>query len=318
MKKLLALLLAVVMVCSLVACGTSDTEEPSSSASTGNDAADTAEDANGSDTAENAATDSETEADTSAEADAAGEADAESDMAYVQNKGTLVVGITNFAPMDYQEGDSDEWIGFDADMAKLFAEYLGVDVEFIEINWDYKIMELDGKSIDCVWNGMTLTDEVTSAMSTSVPYCLNAQVLVVPADKASDFEGLTSLEGLNVAVESGSAGEDAALALGATTVPVQAQSNTLFEVSSGTSDAAVIDLLMAGAMIGEGTSYADLTYTLNLNEAQGLESEEYGVGFRQGSDLTDAFNTFWAEKVADGTVLEVATTYGLQESVILD
>ena len=318
MKKLLALLLAVVMVCSLVACGTSDTEEPSSSASTGNDAADTAEDANGSDTAENAATERETEADTSAEADAAGEAHAASDMAYVQNKGTLVVGITNFAPMDYQEGDSDEWIGFDADMAKLFAESLGVTAEFQEITWDYKVEELNSKAIDVVWNGMTLNDEVMAAMGTSVPYCLNAQVLVVKADRAAEFEGLTSLEGLTVAVESGSAGEDAAEALGATTVPVQAQANALMEVSAGTSDAAVIDLLMAGAMIGEGTSYADLTYTLNLNEAQGLDSEEYGVGFRMGSDLVETFNAFWAEKVADGTVLEVATTYGLQESVILD
>ena len=98
----------------------------------------------------------------------------------------------------------------------------------------------------------------------------------------------------------------------------QAQANTLMEVSAGTSDAAVIDLLMAGAMIGEGTSYADLTFTLNLNDAQGLPSEEYGVGFRKGSDLVDAFNTFWAEKVADGTVLELATTYGVQDAVILE
>ena len=160
------------------------------------------------------------------------------------------------------------------------------------------------QAIDCVWNGMTLNDEVKAAMGTSVPYCLNAQVLVVPADRAADFEGLTSLEGFNVAVESGSAGEDAAEALGAAAVPVQAQANALMEVAAGTSDAAVIDLLMAGAMIGEGTSYADLTYTMNLNDAQGLDSEAYGVGFRQGSDLVDAFNTFWAEKVSDGTVLE--------------
>ena len=247
----------------------------------------------------------------------AGNDAAESDLQYVKDKGTLVVGITNFEPMDYQD-ENGEWIGFDADMAKEFAESLGVNVEFSEINWDYKVMELEAKNIDCVWNGMTINDEVKAAMSVSDPYCLNAQVLVVPADKAGDFEDLTSLEGLNVAVESGSAGEDAAAALGATTVPVQKQSDTLMEVTSGTSDAAVIDLLMAGAMIGEGTNYADLTFTMNLNEAQGLDSEEYGVGFRQGSDLTEAFNDFLAEKVADGTVLEVATTYGLQDAVILE
>ena len=242
----------------------------------------------------------------------------ESDLAYIQDKGTLVVGITDFAPMDYKEAGSDEWIGFDADMAKAFAESLGVEVEFTEITWDYKVMELESKSIDVVWNGMTLNDEVMAAMGTSVPYCTNYQVLVYPADKAADFEGLTSLEGLNVDEESGSAGEDAAEALGATTVPVQSQANTLMEVSAGTSDAAVIDVLMAAATTGEGTSYADLVYSLNLNDAQGLASEEYGVGFRKGSDMVDAFNEFWASAVADGTVQETAATYGLQDAVILE
>lgn len=285
MKKFLALLLSGLMVLSLAACGGETATEDTSSEDTEN--------------TENADT-------------------AESDLQYVQDKGTLVVGITYFEPMDYKAEGSDEWIGFDADMAKAFAESLGVDVEFQEITWDYKVEELDSKAIDCVWNGMTLGEDVMAAMGTSVPYCTNAQVLVVPADKAADFEGLTSLEGLNVAVESGSAGEDAAIALGATTVPVQSQANTLMEVSAGTSDAAVIDLLMAGAMIGEGTSYEDLTFTLNLNDAQGLPSEEYGVGFRKGSDLVDAFNEFWAGKVSDGTVLETATTYGVQDAVILD
>ena len=246
------------------------------------------------------------------------QAAAESDVQYVKDKGTLVVGITYFEPMDYKAEGSDEWIGFDADMAKAFAESLGVSVEFSEITWDYKVEELESKAIDVVWNGMTLTDEVTSSMATSNPYCTNYQVLVYPADRAADFENLTSLEGLSVAVESGSAGEDAAQALGASVVPVQSQANTLMEVSAGTSDAAVIDVLMAAAMIGEGTSYADLAYSVNLNEAQGLDAEEYGVGFRKGSDLVDAFNQFWADAVAGGTALETATTYGLQDAVILD
>ena len=246
------------------------------------------------------------------------QAAAESDVQYVKDKGTLVVGITYFEPMDYKAEGSDEWIGFDADMAKAFAESLGVSVEFSEITWDYKVEELESKAIDVVWNGMTLTDEVTSSMATSNPYCTNYQVLVYPADRAADFENLTSLEGLSVAVESGSAGEDAAQALGASTVPVQSQANTLMEVSAGTSDAAVIDVLMAAAMIGEGTSYADLAYSVNLNEAQGLDAEEYGVGFRKGSDLVDAFNQFWADAVAAGTALETATTYGLEDAVILD
>ncbi len=290
MKKFLSLALALTLCASLAACSSGGNTSGSSS---------------GSDNTSGSGSGSSSQTQTS-------------DMQYVKDKGTLVVGITYFAPMDYKEEGSDEWIGFDADMAKAFAESLGVNVEFQEITWDYKVEELNSKAIDCVWNGMTLSDDVMAAMGTSVPYCTNYQTLIYPADKAADFEGLTSLEGLNIAVESGSAGEDAALALGATTVPVQAQSNALMEVSAGTSDAAVIDVLMAAEMTGEGTSYADLVYSLNLNDAQGLESEEYGVGFRQDSDLVDAFNTFWAEKVADGTVLETATTYGLQDAVILE
>ena len=103
-----------------------------------------------------------------------------SDLAYVKEKGKLVVGITDFAPMDYKD-DNGEWIGFDADMANAFGEYLDVDVEFIEIDWDNKILELKNKSIDCVWNGMTLTPEVMNAMNCSNPYCNNAQVVVLPA-----------------------------------------------------------------------------------------------------------------------------------------
>ena len=297
MKKILALILALCLSLSLAACGgNNDPQDQNSPA--GDDPATTTAPAHSEDVEEGG--------------------DTESDVAYVQAQGTLYVGITNFAPMDYKEAGSDEWIGFDADLAKLFAESLGVSVEFQEITWDYKVEELDSRAIDCVWNGMTLTEDVVAAMGTSNPYCTNYQTLVYSADRAAEFEGLTSLEGLNIAVESGSAGEDAAVALGATTVPVQAQSNALMEVVAGTSDAAVIDVLMAAEMTGEGTSYADLAYSLNLNDTQGLPSEEYGVGFRQGSDLVDAFNTFWAEKVADGTVLETATTYGLQDAVILE
>ena len=127
-----------------------------------------------------------------------------SDKAYVQDKGTLVVGITNFEPMDYQDENGD-WIGFDADMAKAFADSLGVDVEFVEIDWDNKILELEGQTIDCVWNGMTLTDEVTSAMECTDAYLNNAQVVVVPNDVADQYQDEESLADLNFAVEAGSA-----------------------------------------------------------------------------------------------------------------
>ena len=101
----------------------------------------------------------------------------DSDVKYIQEKGKLVVGITEFAPMDYKDANG-EWIGFDADMAKLVAEKLGVAIEFVEIDWDRKVDELDGKGIDVVWNGMTLTDGVKAAMECTNAYCENAQVVV--------------------------------------------------------------------------------------------------------------------------------------------
>lgn len=233
----------------------------------------------------------------------------ESDLEGIKERGTLVVGITEFAPMDYQN-DNGEWIGFDADLAKAFAEDLGVDVKFQLIDWDNKVLELESGTIDVVWNGMTLTDEVMSAMECSNAYCNNAQVVILPTDKADSYADTNSMSDLLFAVEAGSAGEENAEMKGFNTAPVTDQATALLEVSSGTADAAVIDSLMAGAMVGEGTDYASLTYTIPLN------SEEYGVGFRKGSDAAAALNEFFVECYADGTMLEIAETYGVQAAVI--
>lgn len=275
-KKLLALVLAAGMVASMAACGNTNS---SGSASVDNkDASATAE-------------------------------NTDSDLAYVKDKGTLVVGITDFEPMDYQD-ENGNWIGFDADLASAFAESLGVDVEFVEIDWDNKILELDGKTIDCVWNGMTLTDEVTSSMSCTNAYCNNAQVVVVPSSEADKYQDTDSLKDLTFAVESGSAGEAQANELGLNYTAVTAQSDALMEVVAGTSDAAIIDSLMAGAMVGEGTGYANLTYTIGLND------EEYGVGFRKGSDLTEELNNFFKSSYADGSMEQIAEKYGVQAAVV--
>ena len=282
MKKIWAMLLALTMILSLAACG-SKQETPAAEA-------------------EKPAAEQPAEA-------PAEEPAADSEVAAIQSKGTLVVGITDFAPMDYKDADGN-WIGFDADMAKAFAESLGVAVEFVEIDWDNKVLELNSQAIDCVWNGMTLTDEVTSTMECSNAYCNNAQVVIVPADKADQYQTVEACADLAFAVEAGSAGEAEIDALGYNFTPVKAQSDALMEVAAGTSDAAVIDSLMAAAMVGEGTGYADLTYTVGLN------SEEYGVGFRKGSDLAAALNEFFAAAYADGSMIECAETYGVQAALI--
>ena len=232
-----------------------------------------------------------------------------SDSEYVKSKGTLVIGVTVFEPMDYQDA-SGEWIGFDAELAKAFAETLGVKAEFQIIDWNNKVFELNGKTIDVVWNGMTLTEDVKAAMECSAPYCNNAQVVVVPQKVADKYQTADSLKDLSFAVEIGSAGKEQAEILGLKYTEVEDQATALLEVSSGTADAAIIDSLMAGAMISENTSYADLTCTVSLN------SEEYGVGFRKGSDLAAMLNEFLTEQYASGKLLELAETYGVQKALI--
>ncbi len=276
-RKFLAMALMASMVFSLSACGNS-----------GGGAADTAS----TDTAE------------TEDAQAEG-----SDVEYIKDKGTLVVGITDFEPMDYKD-DEGLWIGFDADMAGKVAEDLGVNVEFVEIDWDNKILELDNKSIDCVWNGMTLTDEVTSAMECTKPYCNNAQVVVMPSSMIADYPDADSMKELSFAVEAGSAGEAAAEENGFNFTSLTQQSDTLMEVEAGTSDASIIDLLMAGAMIGEGTSYPDLTHSLELT------TEEYGVGCRKGSDLAEYINDEFKKFYDDGSMQSIADTYGVQDALV--
>ncbi len=279
MKKLLALTLAVLMVMSLAACG-GDSTDPVA------------------------------DKDVSSDAPASDAPAADSDLAYVQDKGTLIIGITDFAPMDYQDANGD-WIGFDADMAKAFAESLGVTPEFqIITDWDAKVMELESKTVDVVWNGMTLTDDVKAAMECSNPYCDNAQVVIVKADVADQYQTVESVKELQFAVENGSAGQEQLDALGASYTPVQDQAIALTEVKAGTADAAVIDSLMAGAMVGEGTGFADLAYTVGLN------AEQYGVGFRKGSDMAEALNEFFKTTYADGTMQAIAETYGVQAALI--
>lgn len=233
-------------------------------------------------------------------------AESDSDLKYVQDKGTLVVGITDYAPMDFKDEDGN-WTGFDAEFATLFAEELGVDVEFFVLSdWGKKFYELEANNIDCIWNGMTITEEVTLNTSCSDPYVVNAQVVVMKSDVVGSYDSTESLKGLTFAVESGSAGEEALKDIGITDyIAVQDQGAAVLEVAAGTSDACVIDITMANAMTGPGTSYEDLSIGISLTE------EEYGVGFRKGSDLTEKLNEVMKQFMADGTLDALAEKYGL-------
>ena len=243
----------------------------------------------------------------------ASDAAEESDLAYIQDKGVLLIGITDFAPMNYRDTDGS-WIGFDTEFAEAVCEKLGVSAEFVEINWDNKILELEAKSLDCVWNGMTLTDEVLNAMSCTKPYINNAQVVVMNADAIDNYDSIESLAELSFAAEAGSAGEEAIQENGleANYTAVASQADALLEVSSGSSDACVIDITMAAAMTGAGTSYETLAYGLELT------TKEYGIGFRKDSDMAATVDEIIDQLAEDGTLQALADKYDLSGVLVIN
>ena len=239
---------------------------------------------------------------------ACGGSKTDSDLAYVKKNGKMIVGITDYAPMDYKD-DNGNWTGFDAEFAQMVCKELDVECEFFVIaDWGKKFYELETKNIDAIWNGMTITEEVKLNTNCSDPYVVNAQVLVMKSDVVGNYTDVASLSGLTCAVDNGSAGQSAVVDAGipeTQIVAVQDQAAALMEVAAGTSDACVIDITMANAMTGEGTSYA------NLAPGMSLTSEEYGIGFRKGSDITAKVNDLMAKWMEDGTLQALADKYNL-------
>ena len=276
MKKLMSLLLVLLLVLALAACGGSGA----------NQATDTPQ----------------TEANKTTEAP-----QNDSDLAYVQSNKKMIIGYTDYAPMNYFD-ESGTFTGFDTELALAVCEKLGVEADFVEINWDTKQVELEAKSIDCIWNGMTILPELSEALEITRPYVKNAQVVIVKEGTA--YDGTASLIGMEVAAEQGSAGEKAILAdddlKQANLVPKTLQTEALMEVKAGTVDAAVLDLTLAKTMTGAGTNYEDIVIVDHLAE------ENYGVAFRKGSDLCTEVNRIFEELIADGTMKALADKYGLE------
>ena len=282
MKKLLCTVLALGMAMSMAACGATSTAASSAAAS------------------------SEAASSEAASSEATEAAAEESDLAYITGKGKMVIGYTVYAPMNYTN-ENGEFVGFDTDLAKAVCAEMGVEPEFVEINWDTKETELAAKSIYCIWNGLTLTPEREANMACTAPYVKNAQVVVMKKDVG--YTGTADLAGKTLVAEAGSAGEetitgDENLSQGEL-VTKTVQTDCLMEVAAGTADAAVLDLTLASAMIGEGTDYEGLEIVDELNV------EEYGVAFRKGSDAAAAVNDIFAKLTADGTMQALADVYGL-------
>lgn len=249
----------------------------------------------------------------------------DSDYEAIKEKGKAVIGITMFNPMNYYD-DNKELVGFDTELAKAAFEKLGLEAEFIEINWDTKEIELNSRNIDCIWNGMCITDDRKAEMGITDPYLNNTQAMVMRPEKAAELAKDPS--GANVVAEQGSTGEGKLLGTIADddTVKVSAKeffkdakytavdsmAKAIMEVASGTADIALVDSVCAYGMVGEGTDYPDLV--VNVDNEFG--AQQYGIAFRKGSDMVDKINGAIDELTADGTVAKLADKYNLSTMLI--
>jgi polar amino acid transport system substrate-binding protein len=302
MKKIFSIILALTFVFALAACasgktGSSASPSPSESAQP----------------SEASSPSAETTPSTEATPSAAETTAADDDWAYIKEKGELVIGITPYEPMNFED-ESGKLVGFDTEYAEAVCAKLGVTPKFVWINWDTKEVELKAKNIDCIWNGLTVMEERKENMAFTTSYIINTQVVVVKADNASKYTDIARMSGAAVVAEAESAGESAIKKdlADAVYTAVDKQATALLEVKAGTADAAVIDATMAEAMTGEGTDYADLVVVETID----LMDEEYAIGLRLGSTAVAEFNKVTDELLKDGTLKAIAEKYGLGARLI--
>ena len=248
------------------------------------------------------------------------------DFEAIQKNGKMVVGITLFAPMNYYDDDNN-LIGFDTELAKAVGEKLDLDIEFKEINWDSKEIELNSKNIDCIWNGMCITEERKQNMSISNPYLNNTQAMVMKNSNVEKF--VKDPKDATVVAEQGSTGEgkltgtiedDDTVVVSAKEFfkdsnykAVDSMAKALLEVKAGTADVALVDSVCAYGMVGEGTDYPELVVNIDNN----FGAQQYGIAFRKGSNMTEKVNQAITELTEDGTVAKIAEKYQLTDMLIV-
>lgn len=244
---------------------------------------------------------------------------AKTDLEYIKDNGEMVMGITLFEPMNYND-ENGELTGFETEFAKAVCEKLGVEAKFQIIDWKQKETELKAKSIDCIWNGLTVTDERRENMAFSTSYVSNYQVAVIRKTDAEKYVDVASMAGANMIAENGSAGQstiekDAVLSQNKF-IAASAQKDALLEVKAGTSDVAVLDYIMARTLVNDATDYSDLMIVEGAD--LGSEPEEYAIGFRlEDTELVAAVNKAIEELAAEGFMKELAEKYAISDALLL-
>lgn len=223
----------------------------------------------------------------------------------IKKRGKLVVGVTHYEPMNYKV--DGEWTGFDTEFARLFAkEKLGIDAEFVEIEWSKRNQLLKENEIDCIWNGMTVEKTLQDdEMDVSDAYAVNSQVLVMNSEVVDNYTNGYDVRNLRFTCEKGSAGQGSVDREGYKNVTLaKTQEQALELVAKGTVDAAIIDSTMADALVGKGKKYP------NLAKGFSYSMEYFAVAFRFGSDVTKMFNSF-KDEIYDQVLFELAEKYNV-------
>ena len=235
------------------------------------------------------------------------------DWEYIEDKGSMVMGITLYEPMNYYD-ENGKLTGFETEFAEAVCKKLGVKAEFQVIDWEQKETELKSRTIDAIWNGLTITPERRENMAFSTPYISNKQVVVTRKENLEKYSTLAGMAGASVTAENGSAGEAAIQASDVLSknsyVASAAQKDVLLEVKAGTSELGVVDVVMAMASIKDGTDYADLAIVSGVE----LTAEEYAIGLRlEDTALLAKINAAIDGMVKDGSLKALAEKYGLAD-----
>lgn len=289
MKRIIALLLSITLILAIALTGCGQKEKTKEQPNQ--------EDVQNNTNDETTNTDEDTNEDAGADEDVS--------LQYILDKGEFILGLdATFAPMGFRDEETNEIVGFDVDLANEVTSRMGVELKLQPIDWDSKVMNLSNKDIDCIWNGLTITEERKKNIEFSRPYIDNRQVMIVTAD--SDIDTKEDLVDKVVGVQLDSSGQTA-VEDDQETVNIlkdlqkySTYTDALMDLSAGRIDVVVIDEIMGRYYIAKKPDQFKVA-------SEDFGKEEYGIGFRKGDvALRDEVNRILNEMIEDGTAAQIS------------